>query len=281
MFLSFFLLQLHLVKLITFDVTVLSTLSSFLTIYSIEISVTDKNDNIPIFPKSSITLEIDEDDNIGTLYSLDSAQDKDIGINSIQSYEISSVNSTFVLNVDRNPDQSFILRVELRKKLDREVDDFYQFYVTAKDGGSPPNIGTMTVNVKVIDANDNVPVFQSDYNISVKESFKVGDTILQLLATDKDIGENGRVFYRFSPQQSGLENIQQAFSLNSVGELSLISVIFKITLTLPVNGSAPESTAKTVNVTLGLISRSKTFCVLITPVIELMTNLFTPSECKK
>jgi hypothetical protein len=124
--------------LITFDVTVLSTLSSFLTIYSIEISVTDKNDNIPIFPKSSITLEIDEDDNIGTLYSLDSAQDKDIGINSIQSYEISSVNSTFVLNVDRNPDQSFILRVELRKKLDREVDDFYQFYVTAKDGGSPP-----------------------------------------------------------------------------------------------------------------------------------------------
>jgi hypothetical protein len=56
------------------------------------------------------------------------------------------VNSTFVLNVDRNPDQSFILRVELRKKLDREVDDFYQFYVTAKDGGSPPNIGTMTVN---------------------------------------------------------------------------------------------------------------------------------------
>jgi hypothetical protein len=180
--------------LITFDVTVLSTLSSFLTIYSIEISVTDKNDNIPIFPKSSITLEIDEDDNIGTLYSLDSAQDKDIGINSIQSYEISSVNSTFVLNVDRNPDQSFILRVELRKKLDREVDDFYQFYVTAKDGGSPPNIGTMTVDVKVIDANDNVPVFQSDYNISVKESFKVGDTILQLLATDKDIGENGRVF---------------------------------------------------------------------------------------
>ena len=208
--------------LITFDVTVLSTLSSFLTIYSIEISVTDKNDNIPIFPKSSITLEIDEDDNIGTLYSLDSAQDKDIGINSIQSYEISSVNSTFVLNVDRNPDQSFILRVELRKKLDREVDDFYQFYVTAKDGGSPPNIGTMTVDVKVIDANDNVPVFQSDYNISVKESFKVGDTILQLLATDKDIGENGKVFYRFSPQQPGLENIQQAFSLNSeTGEITL------------------------------------------------------------
>jgi hypothetical protein len=79
----------------------------------------------------------------------------------------------------------------------------------------------MTVNVKVIDANDNVPVFQSDYNISVKESFKVGDTILQLLATDKDIGENGRVFYRFSPQQSGLENIQQAFSL-----WRIVSVIF-------------------------------------------------------
>ncbi|CAC5406471.1 PCDHD1 [Mytilus coruscus] len=207
---------------ITFDVAVSSPFSNFFALYTIEISITDKNDNIPTFPQNSITLEIHEDDSIGTLYSLDSAQDKDIGINSIQGYEISPLNSTFDLNVERNLDQSFILRVELRQKLDREVDDFYQFHVTAKDGGSPPNIGTMTVDVKVIDANDNKPEFQSDYNISIKENFSVGNTLLQLLATDKDIGENGRVFYRFSPHQSDLDNIQQVFSLNSeTGKINL------------------------------------------------------------
>ncbi|XP_063414587.1 protocadherin-7-like [Mytilus trossulus] len=207
---------------ITFDVAVSSPFSNFFALYTIEISIIDKNDNVPTFPKSTITLEIHEDDSIGTLYSLDSAQDKDIGINSIQGYEISPLNSTFDLNVERNLDQSFILRVELRQKLDREVDDFYQFHVTAKDGGSPPNIGTMTVDVKVIDANDNKPEFQSDYNISIKENFSVGNTLLQLLATDKDIGENGRVFYRFSPHQSDLDNIQQVFSLNSeTGKINL------------------------------------------------------------
>ncbi|CAG2196790.1 unnamed protein product [Mytilus edulis] len=207
---------------ITFDVAVSSPFSNFFALYTIEISILDKNDNVPTFPQSSITLEIHEDDSIGTLYSLDSAQDKDIGINSIQGYEISPLNSTFDLNVERNLDQSFILRVELHQKLDREVDDFYQFHVTAKDGGSPPNIGTMTVDVKVIDANDNKPEFQSDYNISIKENFSVGNTLLQLLATDKDIGENGRVFYRFSPHQSDLDNIQQVFSLNSeTGKINL------------------------------------------------------------
>lgn len=208
---------------IKFDVTVLSLLSSFLTIYNIEISVTDKNDNVPTFPKSSITLEIREDDSVGTLYNIDSAQDRDVGINSIQSYEISPFNGTFALNVDRNLDQSFIVRVELRRKLDREVNDFYQFFITAKDGGSQQHIGTLTVNVKVLDANDNAPEFQSDYNISVKENFKVGDTILQLLATDKDLGENGRVFYRFSPQQSDLDSILQMFRLNNeTGEIILL-----------------------------------------------------------
>ena len=52
------------------------------------------------------------------------------------------------------------------------------------------------VTVKVIDENDNYPVFQMNpVYITVPESIQPGNTVAKVVAYDKDKGENGRISY--------------------------------------------------------------------------------------
>ena len=64
-------------------------------------------------------------------------------------------------------DGSVDLRLVLKERLDREVQDTYQLTVIALDGGSPARSGSMAVQVQVTDANDNSPTFtESSYEVS-------------------------------------------------------------------------------------------------------------------
>lgn len=64
------------------------------------------------------------------------------------------------------------------------------------------------------DANDHQPLFHNKtYAAVIPETFSIGDLILQLNATDKDEGENGRVVYEFD--QSVPEDVRRNFVLDS------------------------------------------------------------------
>ena len=68
--------------------------------------------------------------------------------------------------------------------------------VRAKDSGTPELSSNATVIVRVIDKNDNEPVFKkSKYSFNVSEDVAVKTNIGQVVATDKDEGSNGRVVY--------------------------------------------------------------------------------------
>ena len=68
--------------------------------------------------------------------------------------------------------------------------------VRANDGGSPIMSSTATVNVKVIDKNDNEPVFTNlTYNFDVSENATVKTKIGRVVAEDIDDGLNGEVGY--------------------------------------------------------------------------------------
>ena len=68
--------------------------------------------------------------------------------------------------------------------------------VRANDGGSPIMNSTATVNVKVIDKNDNEPVFTNlTYNFDVSENATVKTKIGRVVAEDIDDGLNGEVGY--------------------------------------------------------------------------------------
>ena len=63
----------------------------------------------------------------------------------------------------------------------------------AKDGGSPIRTGTLTLNITVEDVNDNSPVFTTNqYNVSVNETLSKNSFVIKVIATDCDIGFNGK-----------------------------------------------------------------------------------------
>jgi len=70
--------------------------------------------------------------------------------------------------------------------------------VYAKDGGLLPNYAKATVRIKVLDENDNVPVFgRLYYSIEVPENLD-SLPLFTLRATDPDTGDSGEMNYRIT-----------------------------------------------------------------------------------
>ncbi|GIY91584.1 cadherin-related tumor suppressor [Caerostris extrusa] len=84
-----------------------------------------------------------------------------------------------------------------------ETRSFYQLNISAQDGGTPPRLGYLLVNVTILDVNDNPPIFDhSDYSVSLNESVPPGTSVLQVRGTDNDIGDNARIIYFLSDTES-------------------------------------------------------------------------------
>ncbi|XP_050928558.1 protocadherin gamma-A12-like [Lates calcarifer] len=87
----------------------------------------------------------------------------------------------------------------LKKALDREAQAEHVLKINGIDGGNPVRSGTASIHIRVLDANDNVPVFsQRVYKASVPENSAVGTVIAKLNATDLDEGVYGEITYSFS-----------------------------------------------------------------------------------
>uniref|UniRef100_A0AAQ6IL09 Protocadherin gamma-C3 n=1 Tax=Anabas testudineus TaxID=64144 RepID=A0AAQ6IL09_ANATE len=169
-----------------------------LELYRVEVEILDVNDNSPSFPWSEFNLDITESAAPGSRFPLESAQDQDVGTNSLRSYQLSA-NEHFVLNIQTRNDGSKFAELVLDTPLDREQQKKHEMVLTAFDGGSPERSGTALITVTVLDANDNVPVFdRSVYRASLVENAPRGTLVLKLNATDLDEGSNGEVTYAFS-----------------------------------------------------------------------------------
>ncbi|VDK22701.1 unnamed protein product [Taenia asiatica] len=86
--------------------------------------------------------------------------------------------------------------------LDRETRAMFEFRVLAIDGGSPtPLTGTLSVQIRVTDANDHEPRFERvSYETSVEEGHVAeGVPILKVVAHDQDEGVNARIRYSWWP----------------------------------------------------------------------------------
>ena len=95
-----------------------------------------------------------------------------------------------------------LLFLELLEPLDREMTSQYALNVSARDGGSPPRFGFLSVLINVRDVNDNAPVFaNAELEVTVNETVAVGTEIATLTATDADVDENARVTYRLQTEQ--------------------------------------------------------------------------------
>nr|XP_012788775.1 unnamed protein product [Sorex araneus] len=187
-------------------------------LHGIEIEVTDVNDNAPKFQAENLEVKISEIAAPGTRYPLPEAVDPDVGVNSLQSYQLSP-NNHFSLDVHTGDDGTLKPELVLERTLDREEEAAHHLVLIASDGGEPHRSSTLHIQVIVLDTNDNAPVFaQPVYQVKVPESVPPGTKLLTVRASDLDEGTNGEVMYKFwkiSEKQSPL------FQLNEhTGEIS-------------------------------------------------------------
>ncbi|XP_047585508.1 protocadherin beta-11-like [Lutra lutra] len=187
----------------------------------IELQVRDINDHSPAFLEKEMLLEIPENSPVGAVFLLESAKDLDVGINALKNYTISP-NSYFHIKMRVNPDNRKYPELVLDKALDYEEQSELSFILTAMDGGSPPRSGTATVQVVVVDTNDNSPEFEQPfYEVKIPENSLLGSLIVTVSASDLDSRKNGEISYSFSHAS---EDIRKTFEINQKsGEVILTS----------------------------------------------------------
>nr|XP_044988507.1 protocadherin gamma-A3 isoform X6 [Jaculus jaculus] len=192
-----------------------------LKIFEVEIDINDINDNAPSFPTEELEIKIGELTVPGTRFPLKTAFDPDVGLNSLQSYELSP-NDYFSLAVNSVSDGAKYPELVLEKALDHEKKEVHHLDLMASDGGDPALSGKLGIQVIVSDANDNPPVFtQPEYHVSVLENVPVGTRLITVKAIDPDEGFNAQVSYILDKMPG---KIAEVFHLNSVtGDISILT----------------------------------------------------------
>lgn len=179
---------------------------------AVTVSVTDVNDNPPIFSEERLMANLTEDHPIGSVIATFQASDNDSGSNAALLYQF--VNSTPVpFSID--PLHGDVILIQT---LDYEEVAEYEVTVVVSDAGSPPRSAMATLSVFVMDVNDNAPQFSvSEYTAAVPESLVVGSSVTQVRATDADSGVNAAITYRIAAgNQDGVFTIDE-----QTGEISL------------------------------------------------------------
>ncbi|XP_037403082.1 protocadherin gamma-C5-like [Pygocentrus nattereri] len=195
-----------------------------LQLYRVEIEIQDINDNSPVFQNKENILNIAESTAPGARFRLEAAQDPDVGSNSLRTYTLSK-NEHFVLDIKTETDGMKVPELVLESSLDREKQATLSLMLIALDGGKPARTGTAEIIVRVLDNNDNVPVFEkAQYNAQITENTPAGAVIVSVRAVDRDEGANSEISYSFGPHTT--DAIDSLFAIDSVtGDIKVKSNI--------------------------------------------------------
>nr|XP_044993449.1 cadherin-23 [Jaculus jaculus] len=160
------------------------------------ITVLDENDNSPRFDVTSDSaVSVPEDCPVGQRVATVKARDPDAGSNGQVVFSLASGNIAGTFEIITTNDS--VGEVFVARPLDREELDHYILKVVASDRGTPPRKKDHILQVTILDVNDNPPVIESPfgYNVSVNENVGGGTAVVQVRATDRDIGINSVLSY--------------------------------------------------------------------------------------
>uniref|UniRef100_A0A672H9V7 FAT atypical cadherin 3a n=1 Tax=Salarias fasciatus TaxID=181472 RepID=A0A672H9V7_SALFA len=157
-------------------------------ITTVNINLTDVNDNAPMFSHDLYSAVVSEDATIGE--SVLVAEDVDSQLNGAILYSI----------VSGDRDNQFFIDplsgvIKVNKQLDRETVPSYSLAIRALDSGIPPMSSTVLANIDISDINDNPPTFSpANLTTVIQENKPIGTSILQLSVIDQDSSHNGPPF---------------------------------------------------------------------------------------
>lgn len=153
----------------------------------------DVNDNPPRFLPQVYKIKVPEDVPVGTLLLWMETVDLDLGSGGLVTYNLKNTEGgTFRLDSSTGG-------LTLERELDFERRPSYNLTVRAVDHGLPRSLSSSCfVEIEVLDVNENLhrPLFsQFVYEAGVMEDAAVGTSVLQLTASDKDVGRDGEFRY--------------------------------------------------------------------------------------
>ncbi|XP_073708737.1 protocadherin-9 isoform X2 [Garra rufa] len=240
----------------SFEIEVVILPNDYFRLIKIKIIVKDTNDNAPMFPSPVINISIPENTLINSRFAIPSATDPDTGPNSVHKYELLNGQSAFGLDIVETPEGEKWPQLIVQQNLDREQKDTYVMKVKVEDGGNPQKSSTAILQVTVTDVNDNRPVFkESQIEVHIPENSPVGTSVVQLQATDADVGANAEIKYMFGAQVSPAT--RRLFAMNSTTGLITVqrpldreeTAIHKLTVLASDGSSSPARATITINVT--------------------------------
>uniref|UniRef100_A0A671KNQ3 Protocadherin-15 n=1 Tax=Sinocyclocheilus anshuiensis TaxID=1608454 RepID=A0A671KNQ3_9TELE len=212
----------------------------------LQIEILDENNQAPYFQRSSYQGFISESASVGTTISGSSnltaplgiiALDNDIEETKDPQLKITLNDYTSIFSITSTGITRYLT---LLKPVDREIQTNYTLTLVASDGVQQSR--PLTVDILVIDANDNTPTFgQVSYSVEIFTNMLPGETVLQLTAQDADAGLNGLITYAI------LAGDQDDFIINNrTGRITLapgvtLTVGRSYALTVRASDNAPDT----------------------------------------
>ncbi|XP_076001821.1 protocadherin-23 [Genypterus blacodes] len=158
------------------------------------VTVTDCNDNAPVFTSTEYHAQVSEGTLSGTRLVQVSAKDPDLGTNGLVRYDIISGNSKGRLKLD--PISGLLV---VNQSLDFEEDSKYILTIQASDGvesSEGRKVAFAVVFITVLDENDHTPCFMFPIiNCSVLENLPAFTHTCSVHAVDGDLGPYGQLTY--------------------------------------------------------------------------------------
>uniref|UniRef100_A0A671U7B2 Cadherin domain-containing protein n=1 Tax=Sparus aurata TaxID=8175 RepID=A0A671U7B2_SPAAU len=171
----------------------------------ITVHVSDVNDNAPRFMEPVINVYVKENSPTGSVISTVTAFDPDLDRNAKLTYKLldsSTKNVPISSMVSINSETGDIVSLQT---FNFEETKTFQFKVQATDSGVPPLSSNVTVNVLILDENDNNPTILAPYSEhgsvnseSIPYSAEAGYFVAKIRAVDADSGYNALLSYHLS-----------------------------------------------------------------------------------
>ncbi|KFO36969.1 Cadherin-23 [Fukomys damarensis] len=163
----------------------------------VTIEVFDENDNPPTFSKPAYFVSVVENIMAGATVLFLNATDLDRSREYGQESIIYSLEGSAQFRINARSGE-----ITTTSLLDRETKSEYILIVRAVDGGVGHNqkTGIATVNVTLLDINDNHPAWKdAPYHINLVEMTPPDSDVTTVMAVDPDLGENGTLVYSIHP----------------------------------------------------------------------------------
>uniref|UniRef100_A0AAX7U7F4 Protocadherin 2 alpha a 15 n=1 Tax=Astatotilapia calliptera TaxID=8154 RepID=A0AAX7U7F4_ASTCA len=175
---------------------------SLLSEKTITVAISDVNDNRPQFSVSPYIFYITENNDLGAQLFSVKASDCDDSDNARISYHVYRDNSegSMALFLNINSESGDVTAL---KSFDFETLKTFQFQIVASDSGTPSLSNNVTVNVFILDQNDNAPVILYPLSSNgsaqgveeIPRNVNAGHLVTKVRAYDADIGYNGWLLF--------------------------------------------------------------------------------------